>query len=298
MAPKSNAQKCKESRERRLKKAIENGSVDEILAKERQRHVNLRAKWSEQKRELYREQGKLRAAKSAKKRKEKAAELARAGQPADNHLVPQTSSQSSAGSNLISPYSAGKNLVRAVRRIEDILPKSPRKKHAILRHIIQKEGVVIVSKTPEYKGRPLDPETIEKVIEYYQDDDISYQMPGIQDVKVVRQKGVKKTMQKKYLMATINETYQTFKKKYPHLNIGKSKFQDLRPLHVLLQSDTPQNLCLCKYHENIRMLIKAIKPGLPLNLLKNDSTSAFLAHVVCKRDLFSCAAGMHSIILF
>ena len=44
--------------------------------------------------------------------------------------------------------------------------------------------------------------------------------------------------------------------------IGKFKFDDLRPKHVCLRTETPANICLCIYHKNIKLILQSI-PDLP-----------------------------------
>ena len=58
------------------------------------------------------------------------------------------------------------------------------------------------------------------------------------------------------------ETYALFCKEYPN-KIGKSKFAEIRPKHVLLSSKLPHNVCLCKYRENFINAINALHKVLP-----------------------------------
>jgi hypothetical protein len=50
--------------------------------------------------------------------------------------------------------------------------------------------------------------------------------------------------------------YALFTDANPTIKIRKNKFAELRPKHVLLSSQLPRNVCLCKYHENIIMAVK------------------------------------------
>ena len=56
-----------------------------------------------------------------------------------------------------------------------------------------------------------------------------------------------------HLTTTINEVYAMFKIANPDIKIGWSKFSELR-----LSSQLPQNVCLCKYHENFIMAINTL----------------------------------------
>jgi hypothetical protein len=83
-------------------------------------------------------------------------------------------------------------------------------------------------------------------------------MPGKNDVVTVRTKEGKEKRQKKLLVMTIEEMYQTFKNEFPGTTIGKSKFAELRPSEVLLSSNTPRNVCGCIYHTNVILMLEAL----------------------------------------
>ena len=100
------------------------------------------------------------------------------------------------------------------------------------------------------RSSALDPETVKKVTDYYQRDDISHQAPGRKDVVTIYdENGEKQKVQVRHLTSSIIETYRLFRKDFENIEIGKSKFAELRPKHVLLSSKLPHNVCLCKYHE-------------------------------------------------
>ena len=43
-----------------------------------------------------------------------------------------------------------------------------------------------------------------------------------------------------------------------HVKMGFSKFYSLRPKNVLLQAAMPQQVCLCQYHDNVKMLCESL----------------------------------------
>jgi hypothetical protein len=49
-----------------------------------------------------------------------------------------------------------------------------------------------------------------------------------------------------------------FKVANADIRIGRSKFSELKPKHVLLGSQLPRNVCLCKYHENFIMAVNTL----------------------------------------
>lgn len=85
-------------------------------------------------------------------------------------------------------------------------------------------------------------------------------------------------MQKRHLYYTVNETYSLFKQDNPDVIIGKSKFAQLKPQHVLHRSDTPKDSCLCIYHENVVLICEALHkagPDFPVY------SSEFVSNFVC-----------------
>ena len=81
----------------------------------------------------------------------------------------------------------------------------------------------------------------------------------MKDYITLRSQGKKHTIQKRYLNMKVFEAYRCFKEERPDSSIGKSKFAELRPAHVLKRSETPRNVCLCRYHENINLQIQALQ---------------------------------------
>ena len=54
------------------------------------------------------------------------------------------------------------------------------------------------------------------------------------------------------------EAYETWKSEHPQRQIGKSQFAKLRSNFVLLTSELPRNICVCKIHENFIQCLKAL----------------------------------------
>ena len=77
---------------------------------------------------------------------------------------------------------------------------------------------------------------------------------------------MKEKVQKRYLMLTLQECFKQFKEDFPEDKIGLSKFCELRSDHVCLRAETPEQVCLCIYHENVQLILNVV-PWLP-NTLK------------------------------
>ena len=75
---------------------------------------------------------------------------------------------------------------------------------------------------------------------------------------------------------------------HPNNSLGLSKFCALRPEHVFLAQDFPHNVCLCKYHENVRLLLVAahqVVPQVPLGFRE------FISTIVCDQENEDCMFG-------
>lgn len=111
---------------------------------------------------------------------------------------------------------------------------------------------------------------------------ISRQAPGMRDVVIVRERGVKKDTETLFTMSLL-KAYRCFKSEHAETLIGKSKFADLRPCHVLWCPDTPRNVCLCGYHENMKLALDCVQHVIQRQAFQ--STQDFIKAVVCSPDI-------------
>ena len=70
---------------------------------------------------------------------------------------------------------------------------------------------------------------------------------------------------------------------YPDIDIGKSKFAALHPKWGFLSADMPRNVCGCKYHENIFLLLEALHQKYP-DVVPLYSKEDFTAKCKCDVD--------------
>ena len=153
--------------------------------------------------------------------------------------------------NITSPaYKTTSTLTRPIRKAEESLPNSPRKNSQAVQKLFE-ESCCSTSRSPaKTLGRPsLSQEIVTMVEKFYKQDDISIVV--CTDVR-------KETSQRRHLFMTVAEPYKLFREKYPDECIGKSKFAELQPKHVLLSSDLPVNICNCRYHQNFMLLCEAM----------------------------------------
>ena len=85
-------------------------------------------------------------------------------------------------------------------------------------------------------------------------------MPGLKDVLSIKQENDKrKHVQKRLLLANLQEIYHLFKKEYENVKIGFSKFAELRPPYcVLAGSSGTHNVCVCVHHENVKLMLASV----------------------------------------
>ena len=131
--------------------------------------------------------------------------------------------------------------------------------------------------THKQKGA-LSTETNDAVQSFYLRDDISRQAPGRKDVVTVHDgDGEKTKCQARHLTSSVAEVHALYREEFPQIKIGKSKFAELCPQHVLLRSKLTHNLCLCSYHENFitaNNALHKIDPKVPLYM--HDLPQTFL----------------------
>lgn len=86
--------------------------------------------------------------------------------------------------------------------------------------LLSEKGVM---SSPDPKpGRTLDPATIALVQEFYENDEVSRQMPGKKDFVSVVKDGKRVHIQKHLILSTLRESHELFKEHYPNQKIGIS----------------------------------------------------------------------------
>ena len=170
------------------------------------------------------------------------------------------------GSAILNAYASKRAFTKAVSRTRQNLPVSPHKASVVINELASEYG--ITTKRAKISASQLPQSTVMAVKDFYCCDDISRQAPRRHDYVTIRdEQGVKTQVQKHHLVMTIKETHTLLKADlgmdHP---IGKSKFGDLRPWHVLFMQDIPANTCVCQHHENPNLLLGALNWQLMLTL--------------------------------
>lgn len=182
-------------------------------------------------------------------------------------------------------YGNRASLRKAKSRVLRALPASPRKRKTVLKSLACD---ILDAYVVDVRPDRITEETTNAVLAFYEDDSISRMMPGKADCISIRDSnGAKVKKQKRHLVMTLAEAYHCFKTDHPDVQIGKSKFASLRPKWVLLSSQMPQNVCGCKYHENVFLLLEALHRKYP-DIVPLYSKEAFTAKCKCDTSSEEC----------
>ena len=152
-----------------------------------------------------------------------------------------------------SPFKSAMAYAKATSRVKRALPETPRRRKIICKKLYEMYESDSMHPTKDTRSRSsaISADTIKLVTEFYCRDDISRQAPGRKDtITISDENGQKLHMQVRHLTCSIIEIYRLFREEHPDVDIGKSKFAELRPKHVLLSCKLPHNVCLCKYHDS------------------------------------------------
>ena len=103
------------------------------------------------------------------------------------------------------------------------------------------------------KARKLSEESKTKVIDFYNDDEVSRMCPGKKDfVSVKNSEGKRVHVQKRLLLANLRELYLHYKEKSSGEHVGFSKFCELRPRWcITVGAKGMHSVCVCEYHQNV-----------------------------------------------
>lgn len=86
---------------------------------------------------------------------------------------------------------------------------------------------------------------------------------------------------------SLKEAYSKLSEQHPDVKIGLSKFCELRPQNVKLFDHIPHHVCVCSYHENVRLLLLALKEHTSLAV----EFRAFINQVTCDSSPKKCMSS-------
>jgi len=183
-------------------------------------------------------------------------------------------------------YKTPQALGKAVHKVSPLLPNSPRKRKAVIEKIAKSHGLPLSSEHQKSTGNKcIAKSTVDCVQEFYYRDSISRQAPGRKDYVIMKENGKKLKLQKRHLMWSLKETFGLFQKENPQVKIGFSKFCSLRPKNVLLQAFMPRQVCLCQYHDNVKLLCECLTKEIQSF---PSYSAAFVDNFVCDSNKEEC----------
>ena len=122
-------------------------------------------------------------------------------------------------------------------------------------------------------GKRLSEKTVNGVLEFYQNDEYSRQLPS----------SIGKTVHvsKRSIICNLKELYTAFKDKHPDLKISFSKSASLRPKWcITVGPKGTYSVCVCTAHQNVKLLLSSV------NL--NEDYDERLEVMVCDRNSKEC----------
>lgn len=139
---------------------------------------------------------------------------------------------------------------KAVYKVNKSLPSNPTKEKQVLDQILRDRYGKELIERPKTFSRGLAEDIKQKVINFYNHDDISWQAPGKRDVTYVKDtvSGKKIAVQTRYLLMSVNEAKELFDKEYGPDLVHFTSFFKLRPKHVETFKKIPHNVCVCIFH--------------------------------------------------
>lgn len=132
---------------------------------------------------------------------------------------------------------------------------------------------------------PLQKDNHSDIVKNFQEqDEVSWQAPGKKDKVVYKESGKKVEKQARYLLSSLKETYSHFQTVHSDIKIGFTKFTLLRPKHCKLFRSLPHTVCVCIYHENIKLLLDTLAKCTDLK----TNTGEFISQIVCDDSSKDC----------
>ena len=109
-------------------------------------------------------------------------------------------------------------LAKAAKKVLRVLPTDPDKQHQILTRVGQNLGL-FQTPTSQRQQAAIPMDVIQKVQDFYKNDNISWQAPGNRDYVTIRENGTRVKYQKRFLLFNIREVHQLFIQDHPGMNI-------------------------------------------------------------------------------
>ena len=133
----------------------------------------------------------------------------------------------------------------AISRVDEKLPKSPRKKQVRIKALTKKSGITHSWKQP----RNVTSNKTAQFVKKFTRPDIVYTMPVMKDEITIWENGTTKHERKCYLTMFLQEAYKIYTESPVFDKAKFSKFCDLLQKNVLLKKESPVDQRKCLIHE-------------------------------------------------
>lgn len=130
-----------------------------------------------------------------------------------------------------------------------------------VKKLVQQQGIMC-SQNRKISSRTLPAATIEKVKQFFEDDDVSRPCSGKREYKTYNENMEKVTKQRRLVLMNLREAYELFCRENKDIKIGFTKFTLCRPPHCILalESYGTHSSCVCIYHQNTTLVCEAHLP--------------------------------------
>ncbi|VEN60653.1 unnamed protein product [Callosobruchus maculatus] len=191
-------------------------------------------------------------------------------------------------SSPIGSYKTKRTLKKAVNKVMEAMPVSPTKKEAVVRQLarnILPSLSLEIKNCKDPRSDTISKENVEVVRKFYELDEISRAAPGRKDTISIKDTvtGKRDHVAKRHMTMSVVEAYQLFKKDYPDIKVGKSKFFEFRPPHVRTMNDIPHNVCVCPQHANFNFMLETLK-----KCVERLPTADLLTAITCDINSEKC----------
>lgn len=152
----------------------------------------------------------------------------------------------------------------------------------------------VLADTVAKTGAPLPEPTVEKIKDFYTNDENSRIMPGKKDVVSVRTDKDRCLMQKRLLLLDLRVLYHTYKESHPDFPVSFSKFAQFRPKHCILAGASgTHSVCVCTIHQDCKLMLDAINIRQLTEHLENliSDYKGCLQQIKCKNPSVNCFLG-------
>ena len=193
------------------------------------------------------------------------------------------------GTNQGTPYHSQQALGKAIKRLERSLPSSC-KQHFVVEKIARSVGVPVYSSSKRSTCTSVESEEKrELVLSFYRWHYHGKHHAGRKNRIIIHETTkegdrIKTTQQVRYMMMSLREAYNKFIEQHSITKMSLSKFCELRTLNIKLFDHLLHQVCLCSYHENVRLLLVALRD----HSFLSTEFSSFIKQVTCDATSKKC----------